>query len=156
IPMVYMADSKGGLTYSGVVTDVLRITQPMLANQLKDYIIDLRQIPQDIELKDQYMRKVKMMSTPDLFTNSVIPMIKNRYTANEGKTLKVTIKNILPISKNTWQIDWEEQVGDMPADRFKGTVTFTLNQDIVDPAILLYDPLGIVVSDININQEISQ
>ncbi|MCC2624354.1 MAG: Conjugal transfer protein [Burkholderiales bacterium] len=156
IPMVYMADAHGGLTYSGVATDVLKITQPMLANQLKDYIVDLRQIPQDTELKSQYMRKVKMMSTAELFTNSIIPTVKDRYIANTGKTVKVTIKNVLPISKNTWQVDWEEQSGDLPADKFKGTITFTLNQNIEDPAVLLYDPLGIVVSDININQEVSQ
>lgn len=156
IPMVYMANSNGGLTYSGVATDVLKITQPMLANQLKDFIIDLRQIPQDTELKNQYMHKVKMMSTSDLFTNSIIPMVKDRYIANSGKTIKVTIKNVLPISKNTWQVDWEEQNGDMPADKFKGSITFTLNQNIDDPEVLLYDPLGIVVSDININQEVSQ
>ncbi len=155
VPMVFIADSHGGLVYSGVVTDTLKINQPMLANQLADYIVSLRQIPQDMELKNQYMRKVKMMSTADLFTNTVIPMIQDRYMANVGKTVKISVKNIIPIGKSTWQLDWEEKIGELPANRFKGTLTFTLNPKIVDPAVLLYDPLGIVVSDININQEVN-
>jgi type IV secretion system protein VirB5 len=156
IPMVYIADSHGGLVYSGVATDPLKITQPMLANQLADYIVSLRQIPQDMDLKNQYMRKIKIMSAPDLFSNTIIPMVKDRYMGNVGKTVKVAIRNIIPISKNTWQLDWDEKIGELPDNRFKGTITFTLNPNITDPAVLLYDPLGIVVNDININQEISQ
>ena len=154
IPMVFYTDSKGAMQYGGVASDHLKITQPMLANQLADYIISLRQIPQDMDLKNQYMRKIKMMSTNELFSNNIIPMIKERYTKNIGVTVKVTIRNVLPIGQNTWQLDWEEAIDTRLIGKFKGTVTFTINPSIFDPAILLYDPLGIVISDVNINQEV--
>ncbi len=156
IPMVFIADSHGGLVYSGIVTDQLQNPQPYIANQLQEYIVNLRQVPQDVVLKDQYMHKVKMMSTHELFTNTVIPMITDRYMNNIGKTVKVSIRNTIQISKNTWQLDWDEKVGEMPSNRFKGAITFSLDPAITDPAILLYDPLGMVISDININQEVSQ
>ncbi len=156
IPMVFYTDNSGAMQFGGVVSENLRITEPMIANQMNDYLVALRQIPKDIEIKNEYMAKVKMMSTTQVFDNIVIPMIKDRYTANIDQTIKVKVRNVLPIAKDTYQIDWDEILNQKVIGRFKGSFKFALNPDLNDPVVKLYDPLGIVVSDININQEVQQ
>ena len=155
VPMIFYTDAQGGMQYGGVVTNRLKITQPMLANQLADYIVALRQVPLDVELKSQYMRKVKMMTKEALFNNGLIPVFTERYNSYLGKTLKINVRNTIPISKDTWEITWDEVSNNILIGTFKGMITFTINSTITDTAILLYDPLGIVVNDININQEIN-
>lgn len=151
--MVFMSDSKGALAYGGFAEDKLKITSPMIANQLADYLIALRQIPQDMDLKNAYLLRVKAMSTPELFNSSIIPMIKQRYANLKGNTIKVTVHSILPIGKYSWQIDWDEVSGNNPKVKYKGNITFMMNPNINDQRLLLINPLGIIVSDFNYNQE---
>ena len=156
IPMVFYTDQNGAMGFGGIANQRLKITQPMIANQLKDYIIDLRQLPLDDDLRNQYLRQVKMMTVPDLFNNTLVPAIMERYKSNVGRSIKVNITNVYPVNKGqtTWTVEWDETVGSTTIGSFKGSISFTLDSTIVDPLILLYDPLGMVINDVNINQEV--
>ncbi len=154
IPMLYKESNEGGLTFVGYASDPLKLTNNMIGNQLVGYIEALRRVPQDLDLKNDYSKRVRMMTNPSLFDNILVNMLIERYTNNVGKAVMVTVKNVLPIGKNTWQLDWDESTSGVVLGRYKGSITFNMQKDLIDPTKLIYDPLGIVVTDVSISPEL--
>lgn len=154
IPMLYKESNQGGLTFVGFASDSLKLTNNMIGNQLVGYIEALRRVPQDVDLKNDYSKRVKMMTATQLFDNVLVNTLIERYTDNVGKTVMVTVKNVLPISKNTWQLDWDESTDGVVLGRYKCSITFNMQKDLIDATKLIYDPLGIVVTDVSISPEL--
>ena len=151
IPMIYKENSQGGIMFVGYPDGPLRITSNMIGNQIAEYIIAARRIPQDMDLKTEDSKKVKSMTAQTLFSSYVQNMLISRYELYANKTLKITIRNILPTGKNTWQMDWDENSDGTFIGKYKASITFTLQNDLTDPAKLLNNPLGLVVTDLNIS-----
>ena len=69
------------------------------------------------------------------------------------ETVSIRISNVLPVSPMTWQVDWVETVtqrgnGQAVSKRWQANITFDFMDDV--PAeILLTNPTGLLVSDIN-------
>ena len=124
IPMLYKESNQGGLTFVGFASDSLKLTNNMIGNQLVGYIEALRRVPQDVDLKNDYSKRVRMMTATQLFDNVLVNTLIERYTDNVGKTVMVTVKNVLPISKNTWQLDWDESTDGVVLGRYKCSITF--------------------------------
>ena len=154
IPMLYKESNQGGLTFVGFASDSLKLTNNMIGNQLVGYIEALRRVPQDVDLKNDYSKRVRMMTATQLFDNVLVNTLIERYTDNVGKTVMVTVKNVLPISKNTWQLDWDESTDGVVLGRYKCSITFNMQKDLIDATKLIYDPLGIVVTDVSISPEL--
>ena len=149
--MIYKENSQGGIMFVGYPDGPLRITSNMIGNQIAEYIIAARRIPQDMDLKTEDSKKVKSMTAQTLFSSYVQNMLISRYELYANKTLKITIRNILPTGKNTWQMDWDENSDGTFIGKYKASITFTLQNDLTDPAKLLNNPLGLVVTDLNIS-----
>ena len=156
VPMVFYTDTNGAMVFGGIANQKLVITEPMIANQLADYLISLRQLPIDDDLRNEYLRKVKMMTKPSLFDNTLVPQITERYKSNVGQSIKVKVTNVYPTNsgKTTWTVEWNELLNSRVLGSYKAAITMSMDSSITDPLILLVDPLGIVVTDINISQEI--
>lgn len=156
VPMVFYTDQNGAMVFGGIANQRLVITEPMIANQLADYLIALRQLPIDDDLRNEYLRKVKMMTKPSLFDNTLVPAITERYKSNVGQSIKVKVTNVYPTNtgKTTWTVEWNELLNSRVQGSYKAAITMSMDSSITDPLILLIDPLGIVVTDINISQEI--
>ena len=154
IPMLYKESNQGGLTFVGFASDSLKLTNNMIGNQLVGYIEALRRVPQDVDLKNDYSKRVRRMTATQLFDNVLVNTLIERYTDNVGKTVMVTVKNVLPISKNTWQLDGDESTDGVVLGRYKCSITFNMQKDLIDATKLIYDPLGIVVTDVSISPEL--
>jgi type IV secretory pathway TrbF-like protein len=152
IPMVFYTDRNGAMFYGGIATEKLEVTEPMVANQLAQYIQGLREVPKDIAVRTEDVRKVLMMSTPTLYSQIATPNFELRYK-EDAPLVYIKIKNVLPLSANAYQIDWEEN-SDNRITTWRASISFTMDNEINDPKVRLYNPLGILVNGININQEI--
>ena len=122
--------------------------------ELADFIISLRQVPIDNELRGQYVRKVKMMSTASLFLNQLAPMLREEYQNSGTRTIKVDITSVLPVNKETWDLEWKESIDGKESGKYKAMISYSRDTSIKDPTIMIYNPLGIIVKDVNINKEI--
>lgn len=152
IPMVFYTDRNGAMVYGGIATEKLDVSEPMIANQLAQYIQGLREVPKDIAIRTEDVRKVKMMSDNEVYNQIATPTFELRYK-EDAPLVYIKIKNVFPISATAYQIDWEEQ-SNGNVTRWKSSVSFTLDNEITDPKVRLYNPLGILVNGVNINQEI--
>ena len=69
------------------------------------------------------------------------------------ETVSIRVSNVLPISPMTWRVDWVETVtqrgnGQAVSKRWQANITFAFMDD-VPTEILLTNPVGLLVSDIN-------
>lgn len=152
VPYLFKEDASGGITALGIPNTIMKVDNRMLANQMASFIIALRQVPIDTELRKNYVRRVKMMSTVQLFTNVLAPMLKEEYK-NQG-SIKVDINTVIPVNKTTWEIDWTEYTNTVPIGKYKSTLTYTRDLTIKDPTLMIFNPLGLIIKDVNINQVI--
>lgn len=88
----------------------------------------------------------------------IVSPATNPLRRGETETVSIRITAVLPVSGNTWQIDWLETVtrkqsGQSASSRYQATITFTFMDDV--PAeILLTNPTGLLISDINWSESI--
>jgi len=155
VPFLFKEDASGGITALGIPNTVLKVDNRMIANQLATFVITLRQVPSSDDIRRAYVRRVKMMSTSVLFQKTLAPMLKDEYALIGTGTLNVTVTTVLPISKDTWEIDWIESRNGTQTGKYKATMNYTRSTVLAkDPSELIWNPLGIMVKDVNINQVI--
>ena len=155
IPFLFKEDASGGITALGVPSQEIKVDNRMIANQLSLFIITLRQVPISKEIRSNYVKRVKMMSTASLFTNTLAPMLTDKYLSAGAGAISVAISTVMPVGHNTWEIDWVEYKNGVSAGKFKATINYIRdNIKFKDPTVLIWNPLDIIVKDININQVI--
>ncbi len=84
VPLVYREDASGGLIMVGIPNRALKPDSGALTNQLSGYIRSIREVPLSEGLRQRNIRLVKRLSTSQLFTNNIAPMMgsvaKLKYT----------------------------------------------------------------------------
>lgn len=155
VPFIFKEDGSGGLTAMGIADQEMHINQKMIANQIASFIIGLREVPTSVDIKKRYVTRVQMMSTQPLFHNVLAKMLKESYTKAGNNEIFVTIKSIIPLSKNTWELNWTETgTNDSKLGEYKATLSIELSKEFKNSSSLIYNPIGLVITDININKVI--
>ena len=155
VPFLFKEDASGGITALGIPNQVMKVDNRVIANQLSLFVITLRQVPNSIEIRSKYVSRVKAMSTAPLFHNTLAPMLKDEYSSAGTGTVSVQVTTILPIDKNTWQVDWLEYKNGAQSGKFKATINYIRNTaKYKDPSELIWNPLDIIVKDFNVNRVI--
>jgi len=155
VPFIFKEDGSGGLTAMGIANQEMHVNQQMIANQISSFIIGLREVPTSVDIKKRYVTRVEMMSTPALFHNVLAKMLKDSYVKAGSSEVFITIKSIIPLSKNTWELNWVETgTNDTNLGEYKATLSIELSKEFTNSSSLIYNPIGLVVTDININKVI--
>lgn len=155
VPFIFKEDGSGGLTAMGIANEEMHVDKQMVANQIGSFLIGLREVPTSIEIKKRYVTRVQMMSTQILFHNVLAKMLKDSYIKAGNGEVIITLKSIIPLSKNTWELSWVETgANDTNLGEYKATISVELSKDFKNSSALIYNPLGLVVTDININKVI--
>ncbi|MDQ5921631.1 MAG: type secretion system protein TrbF [Pseudomonadota bacterium] len=156
VPFIFKEDASGGITALGIPNQELKVDNRMVANQLALFIVTLRQLPSSLEIRKSYVSRVKMMSSATLFQNVLAPMLREEYTAIGTGNQNIKVTTILPVNKDTWQIDWIEYKNGTETGKYKATVNYIRSPaKYKDPNELIWNPLSIVIKDININRVIA-
>ncbi len=155
VPFIFKEDGSGGLTAMGIANQRMQVNNQMVANQLGSFIVALREVPASVEIKKRYVTRVQMMSSHALFHNVLTKMLKDSYLKTGNTEVLVTFKSIMPLSKNTWEIDWTEaNTNGTSLGNFKAMITVELSKEFKNSSALIFNPLGLVITDITINQGI--
>ncbi len=152
VPVVYREDASGGLTLVGIPNKALKADNGMISNQLRGYIQALREVPLSNALRQRNVHTVKLMTLNTLFSAQIAPMMRDEY-ANIGMSEQlILIRSAMPISKNIWQVEWDETKDGKKVGRYKANIEFTtLQGNFKDPDERMYNPLGIRITDFNLS-----
>ena len=155
VPFIFKEDGSGGLTAMGIADQEMHVNKQIIANQIGAFLIGLREVPISVDIKKRYVTRVQMMSTQALFHNILAKMLKESYTKAGTSEVLVTLKSIIPLSKNTWEIDWVEiGTNGNSLGEYKAILAIELSKEFKNSSALMYNPIGLVVTDININKGI--
>lgn len=153
VPFIFKEDGSGGLTAMGIADQEMHVNQQMIANQIASFMVGLREVPTSVDIKKRYVTRVQMMSSQPLFHNVLAKMLKDSYLKAGNNEVFITIKSIIPLSKNTWELNWAEKgSNDTNLGEYKATLSIQLSKEFKNSSSLIYNPLGLVVTDININK----
>ncbi|MEZ8995915.1 VirB8/TrbF family protein [Vibrio sp. 10N.222.54.A1] len=123
---------------------------------LERFVEDVRGVLSDVEAADKAVRRAYSKLIPNSPAQHQIAETfkkENPFERATRELVKVDIQSTLPLSDNTWQIEWVETVTDrqgalLSTPRFKAT----LNTQIIQPsnkAEMQNNPLGLWISTFN-------
>lgn len=154
VPFIFKEDASGGLTGLGLATHRMEVDNKMIENQLELFIEALRQVPVSTDIRSQYVQRVSLMSTPTTFNTILTPMLKQGYKDAGSKEVIVKVTTIFPLHDKSWEIDWSETEDGQPTGSYKATLTVERSSEFKSSEAMVFNPLGLVVSDININRQL--
>ena len=136
------------------LTSISNKDQKLINFAINQFIINSRSIISDAEAEKAMIHKVYAYSA-----NSVMNVLAEHWQANDPfalaslYTVSVNIVHALPISKNTWQVTWDEVrrssvSGDvMDTTRWTADLTYQLGE--VDPKKMNDNPFGLYITQLS-------
>ena len=128
------------------------INQRIIEAQVAAWVWNWRSMLSDPVAQKQLLAQVYAMASTQTAAE-INPWYKRSWTADAGYVVSPHITSILPISKNTYQVNWTEtQYKDGQSDgttNYKGNVTVGIDKKIASTAqASMLNPLGIYVQSI--------
>ncbi len=155
--LVFAKDDLGNLTALGLANNTLNIDNKIVAHQLANFIVALREVPIDIAVKRRNIDLVHKMLDPNLKAN-IDKMLINQYSKSGDKPITVIIHNIKPIAgSNSWIVDWSEQLdldNGAQITSWSSEITFK-KVEINDPNVQIVNPAGLIISYLHPTQDIN-
>jgi type IV secretion system protein VirB5 len=128
------------------------INQRIIEAQVASWVWNWRSMLSDPVAQKQLLAQVYAMASTQTAAE-INPWYKKSWTADAGYVVSPHITSILPVSKNTYQVNWEEtkyQNGQSDGTtNYKGNVTVGIDKKIASTAqASMLNPLGIYVQSI--------
>ena len=158
-PFVVALDGLGNPIAMAQPTGGSAVSQRIIEAQVANLIWNSR-----TQLADQAAQKVLLDRVYSMLSGESAEYLNEYFKAHspfgDGTTTSVEISSILPISKDSYQVNWKESKfnGSQPAGStlWKANVTTGVNEALADkPQVMLQNPLGIYIKSINWTQVLS-
>ena len=151
--LVFEKDGIGNITFLGIANKTFDIDNKIIAHQLANFIISLREIPKDIFLRRRNIDVIHKMIDAKLQTE-IDKNIIDGYTRANGNNVFVEISSIIPLNKGkSWIIHWSEIIEGVSTTHWGATLTFD-RLDTVSPDIQMVNPTGIIITDVNVSEDV--
>lgn len=156
--IVFKEDGTGGLTIVGFANSNNNFNEKKyIPSQLVDYINALYSIPIDIQQRKYNISKVQLMTENNYFHHNLKMFLVNNYKENGTQSVSVRVNLISEIGSNIWQVDWQKLINNQPEAYYKTTISISINNiDNINSLVLLYNPLGILINNVNTVSRVSQ
>jgi type IV secretory pathway TrbF-like protein len=159
--LVFEKNSTGNLQILGVATKTINADNRIIAHQLDTFIIALREVPLDVNVKRRNIDIVHKMTDPKI-RSQVDKLIIDQYTKAKTDVINVDVQNVKPIEGGkSWEVIWTERVpnnspnsSSEPITHWSAIVTYK-KLDVTDPATQIINPVGLFITYINPSQDIN-
>lgn len=150
----FVVETNQGMPYAVKPVNAVSANDSRIVNYaLNQFIMNVRSVVNDSEAEKNILTKVYAFSAKQ--TNA---FLYEYFTAHDPfklahqYTVSVQIINSLPISKNTWQITWDESRRNVNSQQVMGKTRWLaqLHYELgaVNPHFLTENPFGIYVTEI--------
>lgn len=156
IPMLVEVDKLGRTLAVRALTGDDAITDPkrLVYRELFDLIEHLRTVSTDIAANNSDLDKgfSRLTGAAAVYARTEL----RKAPPNEvgaTKTVQIQVKTALPISDNTWQVEWEEHSFNLKGEeigveKWKATVTYKLSPPATEEGIRI-NPIGFYVYELS-------
>ncbi len=157
--LVFEKDSIGNITTLGLASKTINVDNKIIAHQLANFIIALREVPKDPVLKRRNIDIVHKMM--DLAIKAQIDqMFIAQYTKYVDTVIAVDLNQIKPLeSGRSWEISWseEEVLSDGSTGKtinYSSVISF-IRKDSLDTKTQLVNPIGLLITYIHPVEDIN-
>jgi len=126
---------------------------------LSEFIVNYRTIYNDKDVQVQMIKKAyDYVSANSPAYNMLTQYFVDNPPFHQNKRVVVKIISVLQLSKNNWQIDWEEKTFDdkgelIKTENYKGIIKFAIVPPTSEDRILK-NPIGLYITEFNFNKKI--
>lgn len=159
-PFVVALDGLGNPIAMAQPAGGSAVSQRIIEAQVANLIWNARTVLNDQAAQKTLLDRVYAMLSPDASSYLNDYFKAHSPFAGDGITTNVEINSILPVSKDSFQINWKESKFNtsqpMGSSQWKANVTVGIDATLADkPAVMLENPLGIYVKSISWTQVLS-
>ena len=152
--LIYEKDSSGNVTFLGIAATTFNVDNKVVAHQLANFIIALREIPSDVAIRRRNIDIVHKMIDPKL-QDTVDKSILAQYSKAHEANILVDITSIKPLEGGkSWVVGWVERLSTGEVANWSTTVTFE-RLETVEPDVQLVNPIGLFITYIHPMQDIN-
>jgi type IV secretion system protein VirB5 len=161
VPYVVQVDKLGEARAAGFAEQAQQVDTRVIKYALGNFVTWWRSLTPDRVVQRDYINKLYAMLPADAPAVTKLNeqfRTKSPFKEAEQYTATVQLVALLPISGQTWQVEWIETYRDLRGDlqkkiRFKATVTVNIAAPTTEGEVTS-NPLGVFVWDFNFTQQI--
>lgn len=161
VPYVVEVDKLGSVAHVGFADRASPMDQRIIKSYLVRFLTDWRNVIADPVAQKKAIDQLYSMipiASPSLEKINSYFRENSPFQRAQSETVAVNIISVLAISDKTWQIEWAETTrnlagGIIKQTRWKASFTIALNPPQSEE-LMLINPLGLFVMDLNWSQEI--
>lgn len=154
VPYIVEVDRLGTAASVGFPQQIEYADPRVVRATLGSFVASFRSITPDAVVQKQYIdRTYAHLRTSDPATEKVNAWFRGNSPFERARTMTVAVEvtNIVPLSNQTYQIDWTEyerdrQGKELGTRRYRGVATVALNPP-QDEAIIRLNPIGLYLKD---------
>lgn len=154
VPYIVEVDRLGTAASVGFAQQIEYADPRVVRATLGSFVASFRSITPDAVVQKQYIdRTYAHLRTSDPATEKVNAWFRGNSPFERARTMTVAVEvtNIVPLSNQTYQIDWTEyerdrQGKELGTRRYRGVATVALNPP-QDEAIIRLNPIGLYLKD---------
>lgn len=150
----------GNLTTLGIASKTFAVDNKIIAHQLANFIMALREVPKDTVQKRRNIDMLHKMIDTKIRAN-VDQMLIKQYTRAQDGQITVVLNQIKPLEGGkSWVIGWSEEenlqdIKDVGKVRHYSSVITFNRQDNVDLQTQLINPVGLIVTYLNLVEDVN-
>jgi type IV secretion system protein TrbF len=161
VPYVVEVDKLGQAAAVARAAHPAAVDPRVVRAYLARFVTDWRTVSIDRQAQKGAIDRVyAMLPSGSIALNKLNDHFKahNPFTAATSQTVAVAVHNLLPISDQTWQVEWQEVVRDLRGQlqsnvRMKVSIMVGITPP-TDERLMLVNPLGVYITDLNWSQQL--
>jgi type IV secretion system protein VirB5 len=161
VPYVVEVDKLGEASAVARADRAASADPRVIRAYLARFVTDWRTVTVDVQAQKSAIDRVyAMLPSGSIALGKINAYFRahNPFTTSSKQSAAVAITNLLPISDNTWQVEWREVVRDNRGDvlgniSMKASIIVGITPP-TDETLILINPLGVYITDLNWSQQL--
>jgi type IV secretion system protein VirB5 len=161
VPYVVEVDKLGGVAAVARADHPSDVDPRVIKAYLARFVVDWRTVTIDREAEKSAIDRVyAMLPSGSVALGKVNDFFKSRnpFTTATKQSIDVAVTNLLPISGQTWQVEWQEVTRDLRGE-IEGNVRMKVSIIVgitppTEESQMLINPLGVYITDLNWSQQL--
>lgn len=157
--LIFEKDNLGNITALGLATRTFNVDNKIVAHQLYNFIVALREVPLDVALKRKNIEIVHKMIDPKI-RDSIDKLLIAEYLKAKDRQITINVTSLKPLEGGkSWEIAWQEslmnEVGKVLDTASWSTIVTFKRLDTVAPDVEIINPIGLFITYLHPTEDIS-